>query len=278
MIKIKKLIPFLILFFLSTSLHAASVVSDLVYTMFDHPDGALTSPTIDYGLRVDSLASLSGGDGSNEAATFSTQSTFGSYHYWDSASSTSFLFGDLTRNSDSSNWQVFYTSFNTTGNMDGYTSATGIGLLTNGSDTYILTGKQNSSGDAFIAQGDGHRCGSVDCLRAPDDSWQEVARGWLYVFSSPLGDVSEYLLFDEVLAALLGGTYADEAVDYLSGLADELKYFLRGCKYEYKCRDITRNTNDWLVQLQPVPIPAALPMLLSGLLGFSVFSRRRKAA
>ena len=34
-------------------------------------------------------------------------------------------------------------------------------------------------------------------------------------------------------------------------------------------------TNDWLVQLTPVPVPAALPLLLSGLLGFSFFSRRR---
>lgn len=35
-------------------------------------------------------------------------------------------------------------------------------------------------------------------------------------------------------------------------------------------------TNDWLVQLTPVPIPAALPLLISGLLGFSFFSRRNR--
>ena len=33
-------------------------------------------------------------------------------------------------------------------------------------------------------------------------------------------------------------------------------------------------SNDWLVQLTPVPIPAALPLLISGLLGFSLFSRK----
>ena len=38
---------------------------------------------------------------------------------------------------------------------------------------------------------------------------------------------------------------------------------------------IRYGTNDWLVQLTPVPVPAALPLLLSGLLGFSFFSRRR---
>ena len=34
-------------------------------------------------------------------------------------------------------------------------------------------------------------------------------------------------------------------------------------------------TNDWLVQFTPVPVPAALPLLVSGLLGFSFFSRRK---
>ena len=34
-------------------------------------------------------------------------------------------------------------------------------------------------------------------------------------------------------------------------------------------------TNDWLVQFTPVPVPAALPLLLSGLLGFSLFSRKK---
>lgn len=34
-------------------------------------------------------------------------------------------------------------------------------------------------------------------------------------------------------------------------------------------------SNDWLVQLTPVPIPAALPLLISGLLGFSFFSRKK---
>tara|TARA_R110002049_G_scaffold45948_1_gene133679 strand:- start:55709 stop:56344 length:636 start_codon:yes stop_codon:yes gene_type:complete len=33
-------------------------------------------------------------------------------------------------------------------------------------------------------------------------------------------------------------------------------------------------SNDWLVQLTPVPVPAALPLLVSGLLGFSLFSRK----
>ena len=35
------------------------------------------------------------------------------------------------------------------------------------------------------------------------------------------------------------------------------------------------NTNDWLVKLTPVPVPAALPLLISGLLGFSFFSRKK---
>ncbi|MDW3094069.1 MAG: PEP-CTERM sorting domain-containing protein [Gammaproteobacteria bacterium] len=36
------------------------------------------------------------------------------------------------------------------------------------------------------------------------------------------------------------------------------------------------STNDWLVQLTPVPVPAALPLLISALMGFSFFSRRRR--
>ncbi len=34
-------------------------------------------------------------------------------------------------------------------------------------------------------------------------------------------------------------------------------------------------SNDWLVQLTPVPVPAALPLLISGLLGFSFFSGKK---
>lgn len=34
-------------------------------------------------------------------------------------------------------------------------------------------------------------------------------------------------------------------------------------------------TEDWLVTLTPVPVPAALPLLLSGILGFSFFSRKK---
>ena len=41
-------------------------------------------------------------------------------------------------------------------------------------------------------------------------------------------------------------------------------------------KDFTKGSNDWLVQLTPVPIPAALPLFLSGLLGFSFFSRKSK--
>lgn len=36
-------------------------------------------------------------------------------------------------------------------------------------------------------------------------------------------------------------------------------------------------TNDWLVQLTPVPVPAALPLLISGLLGFSLLARKRRS-
>lgn len=41
---------------------------------------------------------------------------------------------------------------------------------------------------------------------------------------------------------------------------------------------IIPGTNDWLVQLTPVPVPAALPLLISGLLGFTFFSRRKATA
>lgn len=37
-------------------------------------------------------------------------------------------------------------------------------------------------------------------------------------------------------------------------------------------------TNDFLVQLTPVPLPAALPLLVTGLLGFSAFSRKKSTS
>lgn len=39
-----------------------------------------------------------------------------------------------------------------------------------------------------------------------------------------------------------------------------------------------QGSNDFLVQLTPVPLPAALPLLMSGILGFSVFSRRKSVS
>ena len=205
----------------ASTANAAMVLPNITYFLGDHPDAALqTLPDITYGLRLDSKADLgSGGDGTNAAKTFSTtQETASVTLFWDNmgdmddSNDIVTITGQLSRNSNSSIWDVLYTLTDITAVANGFKAETGSGSISNGGDIFNLDGIANGNGYVFLGLADGHRLGGGD---------EEVGRGWLEPGSS---------------------------------------------------------TDDWLVTLTPVPVPAALPLLISGILGFSIFSHRRKKA
>lgn len=222
---------FILLSFIVSSAHSAMIVQETTYILSDHPDAALTDlmNDITYGLRLDSLG------GSDAERTFSTTQDGALVKLlW--SGSTVTIEGKVSRNSDNSLWDVLYTLTDVTaatGAFNGFEAllsegAMGSGTLSDGSDTFILSG-QADDGVLFTALNDGHRC------EAPTTSNEActtdaIGRGWLRV--------------------------GQDKDDY------------------YK--DFTKGSNDWLVQLTPVPIPAALPLLLSGLLGFTFFARKSK--
>lgn len=201
--------------------NAAMVLPNLTYILGDHPDANLQSlPDVSYGLRIDSIANMgSGGNGSDAAKTFSTtQETASVSLFWDDMNDSDdtndvvTIMGQVSRNSNDSIWDVIYTLTDITAVADGFVAGAGTGTLSDGTDSFDLTGETNNQNYVFLGLGDGHRLSN--------DGTSEVGRGWL----EPNG-----------------------------------------------------STDDWLVTLTPVPVPAALPLLLSGLLGFSVFGRRKSA-
>ena len=264
----KKILSIIFLtFFVASFANAANVVPNLLYQLYDHPDGNLGT---NYGLRLDSINP----GGSAASRTFSTQSTLGSYLFWNEENpSGAAIFGQLTRNSDLTEWLVIYV-MDATASATGYTSTVGAGLLWNGGNQlYGLLGKQNGDGLSFIAQGDGHRL--------PNNT-DEVGRGWLKVFDlgqflpEPIMEEENGMSMTQLLAAAVSDDMRDEQNRH--SWKERLKKLIFVCKkYEEKC-DITKGTNDWLVTMQPVPVPAALPLLASGLLGFSVFARKKAKA
>jgi hypothetical protein len=94
---------------------------------------------------------------------------------------------------------------------------------------------------------------------------QEVGRGGLKVTEA---DKEWSGIFFDIVT----DNAAHKSVEEVNEL---LEIALVGCLEGQSCTDITYGSNDWLVQMTPVPVPAALPLLASGLLGFSVFSRRK---
>jgi len=202
----------LILFFVLTmgAAHAA-VVENQQYLLLDHPDGALTSDTVHYGLRLDSL--LPNGAG----PTFSVERN-GASVILEWVGDTATIAGTVWNNATNELWSVMQTLTGVTSVAGGFQAAGGSLTVTDPSaNTFLFDA--TPAGNVFTADNSGHRCsGHADCGPL-------VARGWVVPrFFDPAG------------------------------------------------------SNDWLVQLTPVPVPAALPLLISGLLGFSFFSRRKAAS
>ena len=246
----KKLLLIFLMFSMAAFAHAGQVLPNTPYTLLDHPDGNLTNPPlVTYGLRIGDDTWSVEQDGASASMI------------WDGVGFAS-MGGTASFNADDTLWNFSYLMFNATASAGGFKSTSGSGVLSNGSTTYFLTGK--ASGDAtarFLP--DNHRCGSVDCVGEP---MAIIGRGWWDVIKveNELPEVQPLV------------TLAIEAMK-----SDEWDLYDRKMVEIYgKCESDGWNKcmklhGDFLVQA--VPVPAALPLLGSALLGFSVFSRRKKA-
>ena len=161
----KKLMAVLVLLFLASSYaQAGEVKSDLLYYLKDHPGASLTADGVNYGLRLDSLM------GSDAERTFSMDSDLGMTSYWDSASSTATLFGEVKNNASGQNWATWYgmeyANPLSSVNGHGFAAQYGIGIVYDYNyTTYVIESKHQQGsddfvgvGDAFFALGDGFRC------------------------------------------------------------------------------------------------------------------------
>ena len=199
----------------------AAIVQNQQYFLQDHPDGVLVDSHGPYGLRIDAIAPPVGA-----GPTFSTQ-LGGASAILEWVGTTASIVGTLWNNTTNQLWTVNQQFTDVVAVAGGFTAGSGSLTLTDEMNN-VFTFDATPTGNVFIADDSGHRCGShMDCGPL-------VARGWV---------VPKYGEFEKD-----------------------------------KYGKIRYGTNDWLVQLTPVPVPAALPLLLSGLLGFSFFSRRRAAS
>ncbi|MEL7311204.1 MAG: hypothetical protein AAFN07_06835 [Pseudomonadota bacterium] len=199
--------------------HANTVVPG-DYFVLDHPNGALSSA---YGLRLDILDPPAG-----TGPTFST--TLGGARVvlsWD-GSGTATLSGTIFNNQTGRLWTVNHLLTGVVSDGSGFIATGGVMTVGVAEADQALYGATvftfysvPAGGDAFVAAGDSHRCGS-DSNCGP-----LIARGWLNIDGN-------------------GVAQNDGSVE------------------------------DWLVQLKPVPLPAAVWLLISALGAFRVTTLLRK--
>lgn len=152
------------------------------YFLLDHPDGALSPQP--YGLRLDILEPPAG-----VGPTFST--TVGGARVvlsWDGGSTAS-ITGTIFNNHTGNLWTVDHrlTGVSVLGGPNGGFTASGGTLTANvATDDVALYGASvftffsvPEGGEAFIAAGDGHRCGGHP------DCGPLVATGWLNLSGEP---------------------------------------------------------------------------------------------
>ena len=218
---------------------AASVVPNQLYQLLDHPDGSLTN--LPDGVSYGVRVDALGGSAANR--TFSTEQDGASVTlFWDGATNIVTITGQVSNNRTNELFDLNYVlqPATTAAGPDG-----GFEVLSD-SLGFSATGTL-SNGDITIDLV-GSNPNNNNIFRALGDNHRcgtapcvsdLVARGWIDV--------------------VLNGEFNDVEFDDA--------YFSR-----------SQSVNDFLVQLQPVPIPAALPLLFSGMLGFSLFARKKSVS
>ena len=275
----KKILSILVLFFVAASMsHAAKVEPGVKYDLWDHPDAYYSNnaPYVNYGARFDSLG------GTPAQNTFSvTENKADMKLIWSKEPGVGLMYGLLSNNDTGNTWATGYL-MNAEHTDKGFVSTKGIGLLYDIADKnlYLYTGKQNSDGYSFIGQADNHRCGHRDDCKEKEHN--KVGRGWMDLYQLKLHDHDDDDRYEDMtmtqMMAMMVEPNGLERMMEDDGWERRLKAILGACydKENQKCMYLGDHTNDWLVQMKPVPVPAALPLLGSALLGFSVFSRRKK--
>lgn len=153
----------------------AGIIDPGTYRLLDHGDGQLGTA---YGLRADAIG---------EVFSFEIGGAYVEL-VWD-GSDTATITGDINENllgGDGGLGPQWQLEFTLTGVVDagtlGFTASGGTGTLTDPfNNVTILTGEQNTGGDAFLLLADGHRLDG--------DSDTPVARGWLL----PSGSTDDFL-------------------------------------------------------------------------------------
>jgi len=151
----------------------AGTISQGVFELFNHPDGALTGSHGPYGLRLDGHEPPAG-----NGPTFSVEADADPVTLTWNLDGTAVIEGRLLNNTTNEFWEVVYTLTGVVDNGGGFSATAGSGTLTYddvgvvpSSSPISLTGKQNNSGQAFNLFPDGHRLAG--------DNMTPVGRGWL---------------------------------------------------------------------------------------------------
>lgn len=169
------LLPLITTTLLASGPAVAGMIDAGTYRLFDHGDGQL-GPA--YGLRVDAL---------NEVFSFELGAANVEL-FWDGAAVAT-ITGFINENAMGGNggvgaaWVLDYTLSGVAAvGTQGFSASGGSGTLTDPfNNVTVLTGEQNTGGDAFLFLADGHRLDG--------DSDSPVARGWLL----PPGSTDDFL-------------------------------------------------------------------------------------
>ncbi|MEM9352940.1 MAG: PEP-CTERM sorting domain-containing protein [Planctomycetota bacterium] len=164
----------LALFVASAASHAqAGALTPGIYELFNHPDGAIATPTEPYGIRLDA-GTPPVGDG----PTFDVEGAGPVLLTWPLFSTTATITGSTINNETGEIWDVDYTLTGVTAVSDGFIATGGTGTLTYADvgpaptpSAYTLTGALDGDGEAFEFRMDGYRL--------DNDSTSIVGRGWL---------------------------------------------------------------------------------------------------
>ncbi len=158
----------------SAASHAnAGALTFGVYELFNHPDGAIATPTEPYGIRFDAGTPPAG-----NGPTFDVVGAGPVTLTWPVFSSTATISGTTINNFTGETWDVSYTLTGVTPVADGFIATGGTGTLTYSDvgpapspSSYVLTGALDGDGEAFEFRMDGYRLSG--------DTTTIVGRGWL---------------------------------------------------------------------------------------------------
>ena len=151
----------------------AGPISQGIFELLNHPDGALTGSHGPYGLRLDSDEPPPG-----NGPTFSVEADSNPVTLTWNFDGTAVIEGRMLNNTTNEFWEVVYNMTGVVATSGGFSASASSGTLTYddvgavpANSPIALNGKQNGSGSTFDLFPDGHRLAG--------DNMTPVGRGWL---------------------------------------------------------------------------------------------------